>query len=403
MRTLNRRTLLATAALGGGSFMPRFALANARVNLHLPGGDGERALTAAFPGKAEMILQRTRPPLLETPMAVFDKSLITPNDRFYVRWHWSNIPTRIDAGAFRLRVHGRVDRNLDLSLADLLAMPSVELVAVNQCAGNSRGFLQPRVSGAQWGNGAMGNARWTGVRLKDVLDRAGVKTGAVAVRFKGLDGSVMPGGPDFMKSLAMDHARDGEVLIAYAMNGEQLPFLNGFPLRLVVPGWYGTFWLKMLSDIEVLDRADKNYWMTEAYRVPDNPKASMEPNAGQVPMKPVGRMNPRSFFTSVRSGDRVAAGAPVVLRGIAFGGDGGVKRVALSSDDGRTWRDARLGADEGKYGFRRWEASITPVRGRLTVLIRCTNSDGEEQPLSAGWNRGGFMRNVVESVTLTAA
>ncbi len=400
-RSLGRRSLLtAVAGLGGLAVSPRAVRAGQTVDLGLPGGDGARAFTTGFPGKGRMILQRTRPPLLETPFEVFDKGIITPNDLFYVRWHWSNIPTQIDAASFRLRVHGQVERSLVLSLTDLLAMPSVELVAVNQCAGNSRGFLQPRVTGAQWGNGAMGNARWTGVRLKDVLDRAGVGAGAVAVRFRGLDGSVIPGGPDFMKSLSIDHARDGEVMIAYAMNGEQLPFLHGFPLRLVVPGWYATYWIKMLSDIEILDAADKNYWMTEAYRVPDNPAASVDPAHADVKMAPVARMNPRSFFTGMRSGDRAAADTPLAIRGIAFGGDAAVKRVATSVDNGRTWQDARLGEDAGKYGFRRWETSIAPSRGKQVILVRCTNTMDEEQPLKAGWNRGGFMRNVIESLTL---
>jgi DMSO/TMAO reductase YedYZ molybdopterin-dependent catalytic subunit len=199
-------------------------------------------------------LQRTRPPLLETPFEVFDQSVLTPNDRFFVRWHWAVIPTAVDVDAFRLTVHGHVNQTLSLSLNDILALPRVELVAINQCSGNSRGYFQPRVPGGEWSHGAMGNARWTGVRLKDVLDRAGVKAGAIQVRFDGMDEPVVADAPDFMKSLDIDHARDGEVMLAYAMNGEQLPLLNGFPLRLIVPGWYSTYWVKMLYDIEVLDR-----------------------------------------------------------------------------------------------------------------------------------------------------
>ena len=156
-------------------------------------------------------------------------------------------------------MHGHVNRNLSLSLNDIIALPQVELVAVNQCSGNSRGYFQPRVPGAQWSNGAMGNARWTGVRLKDLLDRAGVKAGAVEVRFNGLDEAILPDAPDVMKSLAVDHARDGEVMLAYAMNGEQLPLLNGFPLRLIVPGWFGDYWIKMLNDIEVLGPAGHEF------------------------------------------------------------------------------------------------------------------------------------------------
>ena len=155
------------------------------------------------------------------------------------------------------------------------------MAAVNQCSGNSRGFFEPRVPGGEWANGAMGNARWTGVRLRDVLDRAGVKAGAVQVRFKGLDEPVVAEAPHFMKSLDIDHARDGEVMIAYAMNGEQLPLLNGFPLRLVVPGWYATYWVKMLNDIEVLDQPDDNYWTKTAYTIPDTPHANIKPGANR--------------------------------------------------------------------------------------------------------------------------
>jgi len=246
-----------------------------------------------------MVLQRTRPPLLETPFDVFDKGVFTPNDSFFVRWHWAVIPTTVDVDSFRLNVHGQVNQPLSLSLKDLLALPRFEIAAVNQCSGNSRGFFQPRVAGGEWGNGAMGNARWTGVHLKDVLDRAGVKAGAVQVRFNGLDTPVVPDGPDFMKSLAVDHARDSDVMIAYAMNGQQLPLLNGFPLRLVVPGWYATYWVKMLNDIEVLDNADTNFWMKTAYTIPDTPHADMTPGQANITMVPIGRMNPRSFITNI--------------------------------------------------------------------------------------------------------
>ncbi len=257
--TVSRRTFLTGTAVAGLSLLSQSASAGETINLGLPGGVDTRELITDFPEKRTMILQRTRPPLLETPFEVFDKDVITPNDQFYVRWHWSDIPGQVDADAFRLQVHGHVNTTLSLSLRDLLALPAVDLVAVNQCSGNSRGFFQPRVPGAQWANGSMGNARWTGVRLKDVLDRAGIKAGAVAVRFSGLDQQVVPEAPHFKKSLAIDHARDGEVMLAYAMNGVQLPLVNGFPLRVIVPGWYSTYWIKMLNDIEVLDKPDDNF------------------------------------------------------------------------------------------------------------------------------------------------
>src|SRR6202048_2808997 len=211
-RPLTRRFLLGQAAMSGLALATARAWAQTTVDLGLPGGPNTRPITRAFPQKTAMILQRSRPPLLETPFEVFDKGVFTPNNEFFVRWHWAVIPTKVDVAAYKVAVRGHVNQALSLSMADLLAMPRVELAAVNQCSGNSRGLFQPRVSGGQWANGAMGNAQWTGVRLRDVLDRAGVKAGAVAVRFNGLDEPVVDGAPDYMKSLDVDHARDGEVM-----------------------------------------------------------------------------------------------------------------------------------------------------------------------------------------------
>ncbi|HVJ42603.1 MAG TPA: molybdopterin-dependent oxidoreductase [Dongiaceae bacterium] len=414
-RPTTRRLLLSRIGLTGLSMMAlpltlRSAFAqsaqkaDATVDLGLPGGPSERVLTTAFPQKGAMILQRTRPPLLETPFEVFDQGVFTPNDRFYVRWHWAVIPTEIDAASFRLAVRGAVKQPLSLSLSDLQALPRFEIAAVNQCSGNSRGFFQPRVPGGEWNNGAMGNARWTGVRLKDVLDKAGVNADAVQVRFKGLDEPVVDGAPDFMKSLDLDHARDGEVMIAYAMNGEQLPLLNGFPLRLVVPGWYATYWVKMLSDIEVLTQPDDNYWTKTAYRIPDTPFANVKPGETGVKTVPINRMLPRSFITNIRAGQNVAAGTPTPLRGIAFGGDCGVAKVEVSADGGQTWQAATLGKDEGKYSFRPWQANITlPAKGANRLQVRCTNSNGAVQPTAANWNPAGFMRNVIEETPVIAA
>ena len=399
---ITRRRLLATATATGALFSS-VASAQKLIDLPLPGGPDTRSITTAFPQKGPMILQRTRPPLLETPFEVFDKGTLTPNDQFYVRWHWAVIPTDIETNKFSLAVRGHVNQPLSLSLQDILQLPRVELIAVNQCSGNSRGFFQPRVAGGEWANGAMGNALWTGVRLKDVIDKAGIKPGAVQVRFKGMDEPVVADAPSFMKSLDIEHARDGEVMIAYAMNGEQLPLLNGFPLRLIVPGWYATYWVKMLNDIEVLDQPDTNYWTKVAYTIPDTPHASIEPGQTNVRMIPISRMVPRSFVTNLSSGATVKAKVPVTLRGIAFGGDCGVAQVDISMDNGQTWRQTRLGSDESKHGFRRWETQQTfPTPGEHSFRVRCTNSNGMPQPDTPNWNPAGFMRNVVESTSIVA-
>jgi DMSO/TMAO reductase YedYZ molybdopterin-dependent catalytic subunit len=401
IRFPTRRRLLEGAGVLGAMAAVLPAWADTFVDLDLPGGPSRRALTTAFPQKGAMILQRTQPPLLETPFEVFDRGAFTPNDQFFVRWHWAVIPNAVDVAAFKLAVHGHVNQPLSLPLAELLAMPRVELAAVNQCSGNSRGLFQPRVPGGQWRNGAMGNARWIGVRLRDVLDRAGVKAGAVAVRFNGLDEPVVNGAPDFMKSLDIDHARDGEVMLAYEMNGEQLPLLNGFPLRLIVPGWYSTYWVKMLNDIEVLDAPDENYWMKTAYRIPDTPHASVKPGETGFKTVPINRMGPRSFFTNLRDADTVKPGATVPVRGIAFGGASSVAQVELSVDGGQSWQKATLGRDEGTYGFRQWSAVVAaPPSGTLALAVRCTNSKSETQPVEPNWNGGGFARNVIEHLEL---
>jgi DMSO/TMAO reductase YedYZ molybdopterin-dependent catalytic subunit len=398
---LDRRRFLQRGGIIGGIAATFPAWADSYTDLDLPGGPDRRELTTAFPQKGQMIVQRTRPPLLETPWNVYDRSVFTPNDRFFVRWHWAVIPEALDVTAFRLAVRGHVNQPLSLSLPDLLSMPHVDLVAVCQCSGNSRGLFQPRVSGAQWQNGAMGNARWTGVRLRDVLDRAGVKAGAVAVRSSGLDNPVTEGAPKFMKPLDIDHARDGEVMLAFQMNGEQLPLLNGFPIRLIVPGWYADYWVKMLALLEVLDAPDENYFEKTAYRVPDTPHASVKPGQTGFKTVPVSRLVPRSFFTNVTDATTVKPGAVVPVRGIAFGGDTGVLRVELSADDGRSWQPTDLGRDEGRYSFRQWSTQITaPRSGALTLQVRCTNTNGEAQPAEPNWNGGGFMRNVIERVQL---
>jgi len=193
-------------------------------------------------------------------------------------------------------------------------------------------------------------------------------------------------------------------MLAYAMNGEQLPLLNGFPLRLVVPGWYSTYWVKMLNDIEVLDQPDTNFWTKTAYTIPDTPHASIYPGETGVKMVPINRMVPRSFITNIKPGDPFHAGRASLARGIAFGGDTGVARVDFSADAGKSWQAAQLGKDEGKYGFRQWQMQFTlPAKGDYLLMVRCTNSDGVAQPDAPNWNPSGFMRNVIESTPVVAS
>ncbi len=237
-----------------------------------------------YPQKTDLILLTSRPPQLETPMKWFERA-ITPNEAFFVRYHVFPIPTQVDLATWRLRVGGHVDRPLELSMDELKTrFPAAAVTAVNQCSGNSRGRFSPRVLGGQWGDGAMGNAEWVGCRLKDVLAAAGVRQGAVEVTFDGLDKPAFPSVPDLVKSLALARVLDDpNVIVAYQMNGAPLPMLNGFPARLVVPGWYATYWVKNLSDITVADKPFERFWMKPAYRIPDNPCGCVEPGTAPKP------------------------------------------------------------------------------------------------------------------------
>jgi DMSO/TMAO reductase YedYZ molybdopterin-dependent catalytic subunit len=402
--SVQRRKVIANlGTLGAAVFaMPSLARAAASDLIELPFENGARPLTSAFPQKRDVILQRSRPPLIETPFDVFDQGVFTPNERFYVRWHLANIPTSIDPRTFRLDIRGHVNKTVSLTLNDLLRkFPRFEIAAVNQCSGNSRGFFSPRIPGGQWANGAMGNALWTGVRLKDLLEYAGVRANAVQVRFNGLDTGVIPPTPKFQKPLAIDHALDGDVMLAYAMNGEALPLLNGYPLRLVVPGWYATYWVKMVHDIEVLDKPDDTFWTAKAYLVPDNHFANVSPGQKGFAQVPINRMLPRSFFTNLKAGATTRAGQPTLVRGIAFGGINALKQVQFSANGGHSWVEANLGQDHGRYSFRQWQTTVSfPQPCKQTLMVRAIDSTGQVQPAIPNWNGGGFMRNVIESVDM---
>jgi hypothetical protein len=280
--------------------------------------------------------------------------------------------------------------------------PPARVVAVNQCSGNSRGRFAPRVLGGEWGDGAMGNAEWVGARLRDVLAAAGIRQGAVQATFDGLDKPAFPSVPDFVKSL--DIARimnDPDVLVAYQMNGAPLPMLNGYPARLVVPGWYATYWVKNLSEIEVVDHVFEKFWMKPAYRIPDNPCGCVPPGTAPASTVPINRMTVRSFIGAPASGTRVAAGRPVTLKGIAFDGGYGIREVQLSPDGGATWYRARLGTELGRYSFREWTWTWTPGQpGPARIMVRAFNGIGESQGHEPLWNPAGYLRNVIEHIDL---
>jgi DMSO/TMAO reductase YedYZ molybdopterin-dependent catalytic subunit len=389
---------MAAVGLAAGRTMAEGASVGASVEL--PFANGHRQLVK-FPGKRELILLTHRPPQLETPFAIFNDGLLTPNDAFFVRYHLSSLPEAIDPDTFRLAVKGLVKTPLSLSLADLKAMDAVEVVAVNQCSGNSRGFFTPRVGGGQLAHGAMGNAKWKGVRLKDVLDKAGVSEGAKQVVCDGLDKAVVEKTPDFVKALEIDHARDGEIILAYEMNGEELPMLNGYPLRLVVPGYYGTYWVKHLSELNVVADAYTGFYMGTAYRIPNTPGGCIEPGTTPTSTIPITKFKIRSFLTSLSEGAKIKAGQATLLRGIAFDSGAGITEVQVSPDGGKSWQGALLGKSLGSYSFREWTLPWTPSRaGSAAIQCRAFNRLGETQPLDPLWNPNGYMRNVVETVNV---
>jgi sulfite dehydrogenase (cytochrome) subunit A len=403
MTAMDRRRFLNTSAwLAAGTVVSR--LPGAEDLITLPFENGERDLVV-YPQKRAMIRVTTRPVQLETPFAVFNEGVLTPNDAFFVRYHLKDHPTKIDPATFRLRVRGSVSTPLELSLDDLKRLSTpLDLVAVNQCSGNSRGHFTPRVNGGQLSHGAMGNAKWTGVPLKAVLEKAGLAKTAKQIAFNGLDTPPVEATPDYIKAIDVDHALDGEVMLAWGMNGQDLPVLNGYPLRLVVPGYYGTYWIKHVNDIEVLDQVYTGFWMASAYRIPETPGAAIEPGTAPKKTEPINRMTIRSFITSVSNNARLQLGRAITVRGIAFDSGQGLREVLFSSDGGRTWRGAELSADLGKYGFREWKFRFTPAqRGAHTLMSRASNRVGETQPLEPLWNPAGYMRNVVEPVQVEVA
>ncbi len=340
--------------------------------------------------KVPLILLTDRPVQLETPRHYF-RTAFTPNEAFYVRWHLDGIPNAVDLKDWKLQIEGNVNKPLALSLPELMQkFKPVSLAAVNQCSGNSRSRLLPRVPGGQWGNGAMGNAMWTGVRLSELLDMTGVKSGSLQVQFQGLETGQGPAGLGsnlFLKSLDLKNPVLDECLVAYLMNGEPLPMLNGFPVRLVVPGYFATYWTKCLTWIRVLS-------------VPDTPRGNTTPEdvkAGKVKTIPIERLPVRSFLISPDGSSKIPAGMNVTLRGIAFSGFGAVNRVELSDDAGKTWTAAKLGENHGAYSFRTWEASWTAKSpGRYSLGVRATDEKGNTQPDEPVWNPGGYLWNRIE-------
>jgi DMSO/TMAO reductase YedYZ molybdopterin-dependent catalytic subunit len=406
---ITRRSVVGAVVLAG--FGPSFAIraraAAAGVGLpsELPSGLRSVAGLEALPGKKPLLKLSYRPPNYETPLEYF-RTAITPNDAFFVRYHLSNIP-QMDAATWKLAVGGDgANGQAEFTLEDLRRMPSFEVVAVNQCSGNRRGLFEPHVPGVEWGYGAMGCARWKGARLKDLLDKAGLKKEAIEIAFNGADSGVNDKTPDFIKSIPVWKAIEDTTVVAYEMNGSPLPHFNGYPARLIVPGWTGTYWMKHLITISALTKPQGGFWMNPAYRIPLGkfPVLARFLSQETETNTPITEMVVNSLITNPADGANIGVGRPVAISGLAWDAGYGMNSVEVSTDNGTTWSSAQLGDDLGRYAFRTWSHSITPAaRGKLTVMARASNRVGQTQTTELIQNPAGYHHNVNHRVTVNAA
>jgi sulfite oxidase len=357
---------------------------------------GQAQDVVTIPGKRPMILHNDRPEDLETPGRYFDQWL-TPNDVFFVRQHLPR--PAVQEAAFQLTVGGQVAREIQLSVADLRKLPQYTVPAVLECTGNGRGFYRPRVPGIQWARGAVGNAEWSGPRLLDVLKLAGADLQATYVTANGADIGVAKT-PDFIRSLPMRKAIDPSTLLAMKMNGEPLSDLHGFPLRLIVPGWDGTSWVKWVNSLSVASEPDHGFFMDPAYRFPKHPLAPGTP-IDRADLAVIEGMPVKSYITGHADGDKIAL-APTTLRGMAWAGEERITKVEVSTDAGSTWREAQLSSKNLPFTWRLWTAEWTPPNpGYYTVLSRATDSSGRVQPIVATWNPSGYLFNAIDRIGLT--
>ena len=400
MNQLRRRDLLLAAA---GTWVARRTRA------------GEAAVEAAaqpapdtlvaLPGKRPLIQRAFRPPNFETPLA----DLVPPftrNDAFFVRYHLAVIPW-VDPSSWRLQVGGAsAQRPFSLSLRELRSgFAHVSLAAVNQCSGNRRGLFSPRVPGVQWGNGAMGNALWTGVRLRDLLHKAGVAGDALELVFNGADSAVLRATPDFVKSLPIERALDEHTLVAFEMNGQPLPHWNGAPVRLIVPGWTGTYWMKHLSDVRIEPKAFDGFWMKAAYRVPTGafPGARFL-SQETAETTPITEILVNSLITSPLPGARLRRGERAELAGKAWDNGAGIEAVQVSLDGRQSWRDATLGRDLGRFAWREFRLTLDTSRaGPLQIAVRARSRGGAQQPDRLTFNPSGYHDNIVQTLSVEVA
>ncbi|HTT03193.1 MAG TPA: molybdopterin-dependent oxidoreductase [Steroidobacteraceae bacterium] len=383
--------------------VPRVARADELGGAATAGGGTEALI--ALPGKKPLIKRAFRPPNYETPLADLAQPF-TRNEAFFVRYHLAVIP-EVDVASWRLRIGGKsTQRPLVLSLENLRReFKRVSIAAVAQCSGNRRGLFMPRVPGVQWGSGATGNALWSGVRLRDILQRAGVGADALEVVFNGADAPVLGATPDYLKSLPIDRALDENTLVAFEMNDRPLPHWNGAPARLVVPGWTATYWMKHLTEIRIEPTPYDGFWMKGAYRIPTGAFPGRRFASQENPeTTPITEIMVNSLITSPVSGERLRRGAHAELAGKAWDNGAGIDSVAISTDGQRTWREATLGRDLGRFAWRefRWRID-TSSAGMIHITTRAHSRNGTSQPAKLTPNPSGYHHNLMQELMLEVA
>lgn len=349
-----------------------------------------------IPGKEGTIVRSARFLDLEMPPEYFN-TWITPASHFFVRNHMHE-PSTLDADTWQLTISGEVEKPLTLKLADLKKLESHSVTNTLECAGNGRAFHSPHVPGVQWQKGAVGNAKFTGPRLRDLLQQAGLKSSGKHVMFHGLD--EVPGKvPPFIRSIPIEKAIDGDTLIATQMNGSPLSKHNGFPARALVPGWIGAASCKWISEIKVLEKEFDGNFMKPGYRMPNHPLKPGDPlNVDDSHV--VTALQVKSVIAGPAD-NWVSKSRSISLHGTAWAGESDVVKVEVSGDSGATWQPAQLGHEQAKYAWRLWSYKWkAPGSGDFTLMSRATDSQGRVQPLKPDWNPSGYLYNGVDQVKI---
>ncbi len=362
----------------------------------------EALILEALKSKDGLIKKTYRPPNFETPISYFNTTF-TPNKHFFVRYHHAIIP-EINSDNWQLSIGGdAINKPLSLTLKQLQTdFKSVEIAALCLCSGNRRRLFNPPVPGVQWGSGAMGNALWRGVRLKDVLAATGIKQSALEVSFNGADSGMLRTTPDFMKSLPLEKVLDENTLIAFEMNGEPLPHWNGFPARLIVPGWTATYWIKHLTEINIQSHPADNFWMKTAYRIPKEGFKSGQFISQETQLNmPITELVVNSLITNLVDGQTFSSNKAIEINGVAWDKGDGIQRVEISIDGGKTWELTTLQKNYGRFSWRQWRYNLKPTHtGEYRIMARATSISGITQPLEPVANPSGYHHNALQTISI---